>query len=817
MVNEMIRIITDVLFDLRYAARTLRDQPSFSIAVALTLALGLGLNATVLGMMDALLLRPFQFQDYQRLIVVFESPRGSADREPVAPATYLNWREEMRSVERLVAWEDWGATLGGATEPERLQGFRVSPGFFEALGIVPTAGRVFDATEGEPGNDRTVVIGDGLWKRRFGADPQVIGNSILLDSVPHTIVGIAPEGFEFPFGSDVWAPLSLSGDRAVDRRNRTLTVLGKLAPGRSIDDAGAELTVISSRLAAEYPDTNRERGVAVRTLSQAFREHTAVPIVAILQAGSLAVLLMACANLAGLLLARATDRQREVAVRTALGATRMRVVRQLVTETVLLALFASVLAVMFARPGLEVLRASIPADMARYVEGWNNVRLDLRLVYVIPAFAIVIGLAVGLAPALIASRGNLTDALKEGDRGVSGNARRQRTRQTLVVAEIAFALTLLVAAALTLTGGVRMIQTPGGFEPRSLLTFNVPLPEGRYRDPVATRELVSNLLARLEGAPGVDGASVANVLPAAGWSPSRRLLVEDAPVHETIARPMTGYRAVSAGYFNTMHIPIINGRAFLKSDREDTQPVAIISASLAARYWAGGSAIGRRVQVGDAPDRWLTIVGVAGDVTMYNWWDGVDYSAIYVPLRQAPSLNAVSVALRTRGEPIAFAGMARAALAGVDPQLAVDNIRTMEQAVTSTTFGLNFMSYLLAICGAIAVFLAVVGIYSMMAYSVSQRRHEFGVRMALGASAQDVVRLSFGRAARLTAIGLGVGVLLSGVLSYLMSSALFGVIQLDIPTVFAVTGGLAVVCLVAAYVPALRSMRLDPAVLLRNS
>jgi putative ABC transport system permease protein len=817
MFDEMTRIITDVLFDLRYAARTVRDQPSFSLAVALTLALGLGLNATVLGMMDALLLRPFQFQDYQRLIVVFESPRGSADREPVAPATYLNWREDMRSVERLVAWEGWGATLGGTTEAERLQGFRVSPGFFEALSIVPTAGRVFDATEGEAGNDRKVVIGDGLWKRRFGADPQVIGNDILLDSVPHTIVGIAPEGFEFPFGSDVWAPLSLSGERAIDRRNRTLTVLGKLAPGRSIDDAGAELTVISSRLALEYPDTNRDRSVAVRTLSNAFREHTAVPIVAILQVGSLVVLLVACANLAGLLLARATDRQREVAVRTALGATRMRVVRQLVTETVLLALIASVVAVMFARAGLELLRASIPADMARYVEGWNNVRLDLRLVYVIPVFAIVIGLAVGLAPALSASRGNLADALKEGDRGVSGNARRQRTRQTLVVAEIALALTLLVAAALTLNGGVRMIQAPGGFDSRSLLTLNMPLPEGKYRDPVATRELVSNLLARLEGVPGVEGACVANVLPAAGWSPSRRLLVEDAPVDETIAQPMTGYRAVSAGYFETMHIPIINGRAFLNSDREGTQPVAIISASLAARYWAGGSAIGRRVQVGDAPDRWLTIVGVAGDVTMYNWWDGIDYSAIYVPLRQAPSLNALSVALRTRGEPATFAGTARAALAGVDPQLAVDNIRTMEQAVTSTTFGLNFMAYLLAACGAIAVFLAAVGIYSMMAYSVSQRRHEFGVRMALGASAQDVVRLSFGQAARLTALGLGVGVLLSGVLSHLMSWALFGVIELDITAVFVVTAGLAVVSFVAAYVPALRSVRLDPAVLLRNS
>jgi putative ABC transport system permease protein len=413
----MTRTLADLVFDLRYAVRTLRSQPSFSLAVALTLALGLGLNASVLGMMDALLLRPFQFHDYQRLVVLFETPKGTSDREPVAPANYLDWRDEMRSVERLVAWEHWGATLSGSTEPERLQGFRVSPAFFETLGIHPTAGRAFDATDEQPGNDRRVIIGDGLWKRRFGADPRIIGTDLRLDSVPHTIVGVAPPGFDFPIGSEVWAPLAFTSEREADRRNRSLTVLGKLAPGRSLGDARAELDVISQRLAVQHPMTNGDRGTAVRMLSTAFREDTTGALVGILQLGAALVLLVACGNLAGLLLARGNDRQREIAVRTALGASRLRIVRQLVTETVLLSLVASIAALLFARVGLDLLRSSIPAEMASYIEGWNNVRVSARLIYIMPAFAILLGLVVGLIPAFSVSRGSLSDALKEGARG----------------------------------------------------------------------------------------------------------------------------------------------------------------------------------------------------------------------------------------------------------------------------------------------------------------------------------------------------------------------------------------------------------------
>jgi putative ABC transport system permease protein len=804
-----------VLFDLRYAARTIVRQPMFAVAVALTLTLGFGLNAVVFGMMDALLFRPFQFADAHRIIVAFETPAGGSAREPVAPATFLEWRREMRSVERLVAWEGWGATLGSGGTPERLQVFRVSPAFFDTLGIQPPMGRAFDSAEEQPGQDRRVIIGDGLWKRRFGADPRVVGTDVLLDGAPHTVVGVAPPGFEFPIAAEAWAPLAFTSARAADRRTRSLTVLGRLADTQTIVDAAAELGVIARRLAAEYPDTHGDRGTTVRSLSTAFRETGTGGLVGVLQAGAFLVLLVACGNLAGLLLARATDRQREVAVRSALGASRARIVRQLVAEIVLLALAASIAALVCARLGLDLLRSSIPADMARYVEGWNNVRLDWRLVPVIPAFSVLVGLAVGVFPALSATRGKVAVSLKEGDRG-AGSVRRQRARQALVVAEIAFAISLLAAAGLALDGGARMIASPGGFDSRSLLTFSVPLPASRYGDPGARRTFAEALEARLESIAAVRDVTLANVLPAAGWSPAQPLSIEDAPVHDAAKRPTPGYRAVSEGFFETMGIPIERGRAFTSVDREGAPPVAIVSASLAERHWPRGEAVGRRLQIGDAADRWVTIVGVAGNVTMYNWWDGIDLDAVYVPLRQSPPAEGLSVAVRTRGEPSSLSGAARAALASVDPLLAVDTMRTMDQAIAASTFGLNMIAYLLGVCGAIALSLAVVGIYSMMAYAISQRRHEFGVRMALGASSRDVLRLSLRHAGVLTASGVVIGLALAAVLGRVMSSALFGVVRLDAGTLVEASAALAVAAFAAAFVPAWRSSKLDPAKVLRG-
>jgi putative ABC transport system permease protein len=809
-------VMSSVGADVKYAVRAIRKRPGASLVVAFTLALGLGVNATVLGMMDALLLRPFQFRDYPRLVVLWETVRGASEREAVAPANFFDWQAHAQSVEQLAAWAWLDATLSGRGEPERVQGFRVSSGFFELLGIVPSLGRTFTRDDERLGSHRRVVLGDGLWKRRFGADPAIVGTDIIVDGEAFTVVGVAPLRFAFPVGSELWVPLAFTPARANDREDRSLTVAGRLASGRSLDDAQAEMDVIGRALSQQYPRTNSDRGVAVRSLSTAFREGSTVPFVGILQVAAGLVLLVACANVAGLLLARAVDRQRELALRTALGAARTRIVRQLVTETMVLGLFSSVLALLLARVGLDALRASIPAETARFVEGWDNLRLDGRLVAAVPALAIGVGLLIGLVPAIAATRTDVTDALREGDRGAIGGVRRQRGRQALVVAEIALALSVLIAAGLTLAGGVRLVNQPGGFDSRGLLTLQIPLPDSKYREPGSSREFASALLAQLEAVPTVQHAALANILPASGWSPSMQFVVDHDPFPDPARRPRSGYRAVSPDYFDVMRIPILSGRRFSSIDRDGNQPVAMVSASLARRYWPDQDPVGRRLRLEGSENGWLHIVGVSGDVKMYNWWDGEDPLAVYVPIRQAPLQGLVYAAVRTHGDQNIVTGAVREAVRAVDPLLPVTHVRTMREAIGESSAGLTNLAMLMGICGGIGLVLSVVGIYSVMSYAVSQRTHEFGVRMALGASGRDLLRMTLREAGILTGLGLTLGCLMAIALGKLLGSALFGLVSLDATPFLALGLGLAIVSLAAACIPASRALKLDPATILRG-
>ncbi|HKG91890.1 MAG TPA: ABC transporter permease [Gemmatimonadaceae bacterium] len=815
--------MSTLLSDLRYALRVIRMQPGPSIVVGLTLALGLGINAMVFGMMDGLLLRPYPFRDYQRLVVLWDTPEGGSDRDAVAPANFLDWRRQAERVGGLVAWEDWSVTLTDRGEPERVRGFRVSPGFFELIGVAPTIGRPFTPDEEQPGNDRRVVISDGFWKRRFGSNPSVVGTQLLFDGVAYTVVGVAPPSLQFPMASDVWAPLAFPPARGADRTSRTLTVMGKLADGASLSDARAEMRVIARRLEQLYPEANRGRSVSIRTLSTAFVEGAA--FVGILQAGAGLVLLAACFNLAGVLLARSMDRRRELAVRIALGASPMRVVRQLVTETVVLSLLASGVAIVCAYAGLGVLRSSVPAEVARHIEGWNNVRLGGALVLLIPVLAIAVGLLVALFPALAASRSTSPASLREGDRGTVGSASALRGRHALVVAEIAFALALLIAAGLTVQSGSRLVNQPGGFDARRLLMLEVTLPEQRYRGPDERRQFVSALTARLEAIPGVERAAVANILPAAGWSPEAASLVEDDLVRQNAGQdvlkdatrwPRAGYRSVSPDFFTAMRIPVVAGREFSTLDREGGRPVAIVSASFAKRFWPGRDAVGERLRLSEPARDWVTVVGVAGDVAMYNWWDGIDYLAVYVPLRQAPPSGVLHAVVRTRGEPASVTGAVREAFREVDPALPLDRARTMQQAIAESTLGLRYLATLMAICGGIALFLAIIGIYALMAYTFAQRTHEFGVRLALGGTVSDIMRLTLRRAAALTAAGIGIGVPIAWMLGRAMAGALRGVVSADATTFVVVAAALAVVSLLSAYLPARRALRLDPAAVLRR-
>jgi putative ABC transport system permease protein len=801
--------------DVRNAARTLRREPSFAFIVTLTLALGIGLNATVFGMMDALLLRPFQFRDYERIVVLREARQGASERETVAPASFLDWRSQARSFEALGAWESWGITLTAGGEAERLQGARVSARFFELLGVEPALGGALAVDERETGNDRRVVLSNGLWKGRFGADPGIIGRQIWLDDEAYVVSGVAPPEFEFPVACEIWAPLTFTPQRAAEREQRTLTVIAKLERGTSLPQARAEMDAIARRLADLYPRSNRDRVVVVEPLSEAFREAITPAIVGILQASVAVVLLVACANLVSLLLARAIDRRRELAMRAALGAGRLRLVRQLVTETVLLGLLSSALALVVARIGIDLLRAMMPAEAARYTEGWYNLRLDTRLVLVTPLLAIGVGLLVGLFPALSASKGNVTDILRDGDRSLSPHFGRPRVRQALVVAEVAFALAVLVAAGLILASGTRLIAQPGGFDPQHLMALEIPVPEKQYSAPESRRELANLLLARIQTVPGVQDAALSNILPASGWSPSTTITAEDQPRADESTAPAVGYQLVSAGYFDAMRIALITGREFSSQDREDSQPVAIISEATANRFWPGANALGRRVRVGDRRV-WHTVVGVARNVTMYNWWDGVDFQRVYVPLRQGVAEGALYAAVRTANESAAIAPSLHESIRSVDRHLLAQRVRSMETAIQESSLGLNFLAVLMVVCGGIAGLLALVGIYGMMAYSVSARTHEFGVRIALGGTSGDLVRLTLTQAGRLTAIGLAAGSALALLFGWALKSALFGLVALDGMTFAMVAAGLALVALIAAYLPARRALRLDPAAVLRG-
>jgi predicted permease len=810
--------MSNLLPEIRHSLRVLRKEPGFALVVGFTLALGLGVNATVFGMLDAMLLRPFPFPDAERLVVLQESPRGGSHPELVAPANFLDWRDQSESYERVVAWEWWDATLTTDEEPDRVQGFRVTPGFFELLGVEAAIGRTFAPEEEDVGKHRRIVLGDGLWKRRFGADSAIVGREILVDGEPYTVVGVAPERFAFPVGAQAWSPLALTAQRKADREDRTLVAAGKLVEGQTVDGAQEEMNVITRRLEREFPDTNRDRSAKVSVLSDALREGFTGPMVATLQGVAAIVLLGACANIAGLILARQIERRRELTLRTVLGASGARIVRQLAIENVVLALAASLLAILFAWAALEVLRTSMPAEMARFVEGWDNLGLNRRVAGLTPLLALGIGLVVGLPSAIAASRsdGSLSDAVKDGGRGTGAGVRQKRGRQSLVTAEIALALSLLVAAGLAVKGSRRLATEPGGFDTEDLLTLEIPLPESKYQGPAARRAFADDLLAGVADLPSVGRVSLSNILPAAGWSPATAFQIEGEPPPEPHLRPTTGLRIVSPGFFETLSIPMLRGRALSSIDSEDANPVAVVSASMAARFWPNADPIGKRLRLEDPEGAWMTVVGVAGNIRMFNWWDGEDAAALYLPWRQSPSRGTVHLALRTKGEAGDVAFAVREVLRSIDPALLVDRVRTMPQAVAENNFGLKYVGSIMGICGAIALLLSISGIYGLMAYATSQRSHEFGVRIALGATATDVMRSTMKLAAALTGAGVLIGLALALAIGEVLQSSLLGIVAFD-PTVFAIAAlGLAAAALVAALVPARRVLRFDPASILRS-
>ena len=799
--------------ELRLAFRAMRHQPLASGVVIATLALGLGANVATFGMIDSLVLRPFTFPEVDRLVMPSEN---SADdpypRETIAPAGVRAYEASWQTLEGTAAYGWWDVNLSGAQEPERVLGFRVTSEFFPLLRVVPARGRLLGARDMIWGAHHQVVISDGLWRRRFGADPAVVGRTIRLDGEPHEVVGIVPPAFVFPDSADVWAPMAFSASDAEDRSSRRLTVFGRLRPDVSLAAASAEIEARFQALKTARPDAYRDRRLVVRSFTDGMIDIGLPQVLVLWQAAAVLVLLIGCTNIANLLLVRGAARQRELAVRLAIGAGRWRVVRQLLAESVVLALVALPAALAVAALVFRLVKAAMPAMLVRFVPGWDRMAVDAGLAGWAVVAALLTAVIFSLLPALQSSRPNLTGTLRDGGRGATGLAIRSRLRRGLVVAEIALALPLLIASGLAAIGAQRFASGPQGYDPAGVLRARTILPDATHPTPEARLQFTERLIDAARQIPGVELAATASVLPTVPSNPQRRLTIDGQP--EDPARSITiNYRAVSPDFLATLRIPVVHGRSFTAADRDGAQPVAIVSEAAAQRFWPGESPLGRRLRLGADDRPWLTVVGVAGD-TIHDWFASRREPTAYVPVAQAPAAS-INLIVRTSVPPEAVADAARRAFASVDPSQPAFEVMTMAEALRVRTTGLRFISALMAAFGVLALVLATIGIYSVMAYYVAQRRHEMGVRMALGASARDLVRLTVGQGARLAALGIGIGLGFSVALARVMENLLFGVVALE-PWLFVMVAlTLAAAALAASLLPARHATSVDPASALR--
>jgi putative ABC transport system permease protein len=793
-----------VLKEIQYGCRALVKRPLLTLTVIVTLALGLGANAAIFNLIDRLVLRPYPLDDPDSVVLLSETGPGlEFTKESVSPANFYDVRAASRTLEHLSAYVWWDANLVDRGKPERLPGFRITSGLFEALGVRPSLGRTFVRDDETYGRHHVVIIGDALWKRRFAADPSVVGRTVMVDGEPHQIVGVMPPRFAFPDGSQIWAPVAFDPKTPPPRRPRYFTPIGKLRTGSTLEVVQSEMGLMAGRLARDYPDTNRDHGIRVYTLTRGMLDEGTGPLLSLWQASAVIVLLIACANIANLLLARSAERRHETGVRIALGASRGRIARESLIESALLALLAVPPALGFAWLSLYAIRISMPANILRFVPGFETLGPDLRLVGFTLGIAALTACVFGLLPALQSAKSSVTETLKDGGRTSTG---RQTLRRAIVILEISIALPLLVAAGLGVLGTERFLTGPQGYDPDGLLTLKLILSDRTYPDDAARRLFAVKAIDALHGISAVQQAALINNMPTSGSNASRTIEIEGHPPADPKNLPSVDFRTNSVEYFQALRIPILRGRDFTIGDREDTQPVVIISQSMARKFWGNEDPIGGRLRAGDGP--WLTVVGVSGDV-IHDWFIRRNTPVMYRPVTQAPS-DYLCVVVRTSGDPSVLAPDIRRALLQVDPDQPVFDVMTMRRALHERTIGLQYLAAIMTIFAAIALVLAAVGLYALITYFVAQRRHEIGVRMALGASARDVLRLTVGQALRLTITGTAIGLILSIALGRLMQAGMLGVADLDVRVFAGFAAVLIATALLAGYLPARRAAAIDP-------
>jgi len=806
--------------DLRLAARALLRAKGLTAAAVLCLALGIGGTTIVYSVTAALVLHPVPAADPAGLVMVGEVPpaRPGPDDAEMAPANYIDLAQRNRSFSELAAFTNLEASLTGIDQPERVSGFRVTPSYFHLLGVVPAMGRVFTEEDARYAESPDVVIlSDGLWRRRFAADPGVVGHAVKINDLPRTIVGVMPPGFIFPPGAELWTPLSLAGAFGRERDGRVLRgVLARLRPGVSTARASADVHRIMLQLQREYPEDDGKWDMRVESADAFYGQHPR-PFMLAQSAAVVLVLLIACANVANLLLARATTRAREIAVRIALGASRGRIARQQLTESVLLALAGGLLGTLLAVWGIAGVRMMLPPEQALLNPGWTRMEVSAGVLAFTGAISVITALIVGLVPALIASAADPQQAMLEGGRTISPSRSRHRVRGLLVSAEMALALTMVAGTIVTVRGFLALANEPLGYRVDRALTLQLTAPFARYPTTADAEAMYDRVLSAVRAEAGVQDAAFTTMLPPDWSAYTQRIFLdgEPRPTRSDAARTPR-WQMVTPGYFAAMGIPVISGRAFTDLDDSTSLPVVMISASMARAYWPGRSPLGQRIGCACNDTTMSTVVGVVGDVRFNPNVGASTAPTYYLPVRQAHPWRTMSLVVRTRDDPAALASRIERAIASVAPTVAPGSEFTLEHLHHTSLSPQHLTSEMMGAFAIVALLLAAVGIHGVMSYTVAQRTNEIGVRTALGAQPRDILRGVLGGAMRFVVAGIAVGSVGAVLMTHTLAHLLTRLSPNDPVALAAAILVLTSAALAGSYLPARRATRVDPAIALRR-
>jgi putative ABC transport system permease protein len=831
--------MNNLIQDVCYGLRLLRKDLGFTLVAVVALALGIGANSAIFCSIHAMLIQPLPFRSLSSIVALWETaPHQNRVRSRVAPSDFFDWQAQTKAFRQMAAYQGINLNLTGVDDPESLRAYAVSRDYFALLGVQPRLGRLFTEDDFRVGQSRSVLLSYGFWQRRLASDPLCTAKKIFLNGAEYSIAGVIPEDYDYPLGADAWTPLAFTPQQQQDRDSQTLSVVGLLAPDVPQSRAQAEMTTIAARLERQYPLSNAGRGVEMGLLRD-FDGGVTRHFVLILLAASLFVLLLACANVANLQLARAVSRRREVAIRMAMGAGRLRIVAQMLTESLVLAAAGAGVGLLLAMWGNDLMIAAVPADVMKFIPGLKHVRVDWFVVAMTAAVAVTAGLVSGVAPALQASCASLNEALKEGGRTSSAGSARSRLRSLLVLAEVSLALVLLVGAGLMVQTFQKLAEPKLGYEFRNLLSMHVTLPESKYRDDrhvaaffeqaLGKMAAVSGGGLRLDGAaaPALRESAFSTGLPALQHAGNSRFVIEGRPAPAPGEQPSAEFEIVSESFFSVLRIPMLRGRSFSAADGPDTLPVAILSRTAAERYWHGlDSALGHKLKLFGASksltldgasgsqdgERWVTVAGIAEDLSD-DWFFGRTNAIVYLPFRQAPR-RSMYLLSRIGGESAAITA-AREQFRSIDADQPISGIDMLEKSLSDAMSGVRAGAQMMTVNALIALLLSAAGVYAVMAYSVTQRTHEFGVRMALGARSGDVLRMVLGQSLRTVLVGLGVGLTAAIALGWAMSAALYGLVPLNPLTFVAVALLLAAVSAAAGLIPARRAAGVDPIVALR--